>query len=109
MSAKMYPVGEGLKVDGNGVYFLYQQKLEEIKTLKAELTALRSSQMTEAKAREVLGIAIVNENNSLRADQPFVTYYTNQTDPPKSLLDGFFTSLQLRAIAWWMDNMGGER
>jgi hypothetical protein len=75
--------------------------------------------MTEAKAREVFG-EIVQENNELRSmgraihhafpiGDKYVMWRFDLYAPKETSLDGIFTSLQLRAIAWWMDNMGGAR
>lgn len=76
--------------------------------LHRELDALKSEQMTEEKARDVLGLSIINEINSLNSNDPFIVYYTAQSDPKKAMLDGLYTSLQLHSIAWWMDNKGGN-
>lgn len=65
---------------------------DRINGLKVELQIAKQGEMTEEKAREVLwdvewafsdGVAWLNHTG--------------------------YTPLQLRAIAWWMDNMGGVR
>lgn len=81
---------------GNGSVVSEQASIEFMQEIPKELalytSKLRSSQMTEEKARAVLG-AWAGEND---LNLPYTRYYR-------------YTSLQLRAIAWWMDNMGGER
>ena len=56
--------------------------------------------MNEQKAREILGDAI-DANNNLDS---LGWYLAWGTDYDEATLDGKFSSEQLLAIAWWMDN-----
>ena len=75
-----------------------------LKHAKAELTALRSSQMDEAKAREVL-------DDWIDEDGELLIIEATTASGGKWFLDDCvpYSPDQLRAIAWWMDNKGGEK
>jgi hypothetical protein len=91
--------------DNTKLYNLFVKYKYGHEKLERELTALRSEQMTEAKAREVLGDWI--DGWTLYKEDIInwpLEYYENEVR-----LSSDFTSLQLRAIAWWMDNMGWIR
>lgn len=57
--------------------------------------------MTEAKAREVLGTDI-QPDNSLHNSGVYTHW--NVKYPYSATLDGDFSALELRALAWWMEH-----
>jgi len=78
--------------------------------LERELTALRSQQMTEDKARLVLGAIAVDgiyERNQIDISVP-LGEDVRWAGSNIAGINGEFTAEELRAIAWWMDNKGGK-
>jgi hypothetical protein len=75
----------------------------ELDRITAERDALLAAQMTEEKAREILGVAI-SAGNTLISDAPRLTWMPNSRNV--CLTRGAFTALQLKAIAWWMEHKG---
>ena len=78
------------------------------------LKCVAEDHITEEKAREVLGDAITPEGHlySLREYfhwTPTLTlakYPNGEYAGRAAILDAAFTALQLKAIAWWMENKG---
>jgi hypothetical protein len=70
--------------------------------LERELNALRSQQMEETRARDVLG-NLIDENGF---DKMLFQYYPLDCVIHISEIITL-SPLQLRAIAWWMDNKEG--
>lgn len=93
---------------GNGSVVSEQASIEFMQEIPKELALytnkLRSQQMTEEKAREVLGDLI-----SDTGIYDLGHYICWDRGSEYIVIDGPTTALQLRAIAWWMDNMGGAR
>lgn len=85
--------------------------LEKFEEMEHELNALRSQQMTEEKAREVLGSVIDKPDYSEAIIGCVYTgrFRRHTIDPKAARLNGVFYAEQLRAIAWWMENMGGVK
>jgi hypothetical protein len=65
--------------------------------------------MNEEKVKNILGGAIM-EDNSISTFRGNIDFAIWGPHDYKILLDGEFTSEQLMALAWWMDNhyKGGE-
>ena len=78
----------------------YMCQLEKV---TAERDALLAAQMTEEKAREVLG-GEINADGELNG-------WTMSISGGEAFLSetAGFTELQLKAIAWWMENKGEGR
>lgn len=101
---------------GNGSVVSEQASIEFMQEIPKELALytnkLRSQQMTEEKAREVLGDWVkgieICKDRSFN-DPEYAMWRFSMYAPECISVDGLFTSLQLRAIAWWMDAKGGER
>lgn len=85
---------------------------ENLTAVTAERDALLANVMTEEKAREeVWGWLDETDERSLYAERPMkVTLYWPVENQPHDIeISGTFTALQLRAIAWWMENKGDGR
>jgi hypothetical protein len=77
---------------------------DRINGLQVELQIAKQSQMTEERAREVLGDT-VRPDNSLRNSFQYIAWsLTHQ--PSCVVLDSEFEPDELEAIAWWMRNKG---
>lgn len=64
---------------------------------------IETDEMTETRAREILGKFIFKDNLYLNYGDPYVDWCPGDS---KVELDGGFTPEQLRAIAWWTEYMG---
>lgn len=90
---------------------------DEIAKLTAERDALLAAQMTEEKAREVLGarkprpIKETGDYSGGIADDEGYTEYPHDGCywDRVNICGEQFTALQLKAIAWWMENKGERR
>lgn len=75
-----------------------------------EVDQLLATQMTEERAREILGTdllrAVISDSCSLRGGVPWV--YWSREKPTDIELDGNFSADHLEAMAWWMRNKGAK-
>jgi hypothetical protein len=91
---------------------LVNTRISERDLFLAELNALKATQMTEEKAREVLGVLLKGEeidyeSRNKEANWPF--YCNGILIKSAAHLVGIFEPEQLNAIAWWMENKGEGR